>query len=53
MKVRHLVMLSLGGVIGTGLFFNTGYIFTHHFYPYGRLNIYSEEFYTRHSGELQ
>ena len=26
MKVRHLVMLSLGGVIGTGLFFNTGYI---------------------------
>ncbi|POY66044.1 amino acid permease [Pantoea sp. PSNIH3] len=26
MKARHLVMLSLGGVIGTGLFFNTGYI---------------------------
>ncbi|AIR00894.1 amino acid transporter [Pluralibacter gergoviae] len=26
MKTRHLVMLSLGGVIGTGLFFNTGYI---------------------------
>ncbi|MCF5919142.1 S-methylmethionine permease, partial [Xanthomonas perforans] len=26
MQVRHLVMLSLGGVIGTGLFFNTGYI---------------------------
>ncbi len=26
MKSRHLVMLSLGGVIGTGLFFNTGYI---------------------------
>lgn len=24
MKARHLVMLSLGGVIGTGLFFNTG-----------------------------
>ena len=24
MKTRHLVMLSLGGVIGTGLFFNTG-----------------------------
>ncbi|VXB46527.1 hypothetical protein PANT111_150007 [Pantoea brenneri] len=30
-----------------------GVLFTHHFYPYGRLNIYSEEFYTRHSGELQ
>ncbi len=26
MKTRHLIMLSLGGVIGTGLFFNTGYI---------------------------
>lgn len=26
MKPRHLIMLSLGGVIGTGLFFNTGYI---------------------------
>lgn len=26
MKTRHLVMLSLGGAIGTGLFFNTGYI---------------------------
>jgi len=26
MQPRHLVMLSLGGVIGTGLFFNTGYI---------------------------
>lgn len=26
MKSRHLIMLSLGGVIGTGLFFNTGYI---------------------------
>ena len=26
MKTRPLVMLSLGGVIGTGLFFNTGYI---------------------------
>ncbi|MZD42520.1 S-methylmethionine permease, partial [Salmonella enterica subsp. enterica serovar Typhimurium] len=26
MKAHHLVMLSLGGVIGTGLFFNTGYI---------------------------
>ena len=26
MKARHLIMLSLGGVIGTGLFFNTGYI---------------------------
>lgn len=26
MQTRHLVMLSLGGVIGTGLFFNTGYI---------------------------
>ncbi|WOZ75851.1 S-methylmethionine permease [Kosakonia sacchari] len=26
MKIRHLIMLSLGGVIGTGLFFNTGYI---------------------------
>lgn len=26
MKTRHLVMLSLGGVIGTGLFFNTSYI---------------------------
>ena len=25
MKTRHLIMLSLGGVIGTGLFFNTGY----------------------------
>ncbi|MDU4315094.1 MAG: amino acid permease, partial [Klebsiella michiganensis] len=25
-KTRHLIMLSLGGVIGTGLFFNTGYI---------------------------
>lgn len=24
MKARHLIMLSLGGVIGTGLFFNTG-----------------------------
>jgi len=24
MKTRHLVTLSLGGVIGTGLFFNTG-----------------------------
>lgn len=24
MKTRHLIMLSLGGVIGTGLFFNTG-----------------------------
>ncbi|OCG39905.1 S-methylmethionine permease [Gilliamella sp. Bif1-4] len=26
MKTRHLIMLSLGGVIGTGLFFNTGCI---------------------------
>lgn len=26
MQTRHLIMLSLGGVIGTGLFFNTGYI---------------------------
>jgi arginine/ornithine permease len=26
MKSRHLYMLSLGGVIGTGLFLNTGYI---------------------------
>ena len=26
MKTRNLIMLSLGGVIGTGLFFNTGYI---------------------------
>jgi len=26
MQPRHLIMLSLGGVIGTGLFFNTGYI---------------------------
>ncbi len=26
MKTRHLVMLLLAGVIGTGLFFNTGYI---------------------------
>lgn len=26
MQTRHLVMLALGGVIGTGLFFNTGYI---------------------------
>lgn len=26
MKTRHLVMLSLGGVIGSGLFFNSGYI---------------------------
>ncbi len=26
MKTRHLIMLSLGGVISTGLFFNTGYI---------------------------
>ncbi len=26
MKTRHLIMLSLGGVIGTGLFFNTAYI---------------------------
>ncbi|MFC7395200.1 S-methylmethionine permease [Scopulibacillus cellulosilyticus] len=25
MKVRHLVMLSLGGVIGTGLFLSSGY----------------------------
>lgn len=25
MKSRHLLMLSLGGVIGTGLFLNTGY----------------------------
>lgn len=25
MKARHLVMLSLGGVIGTGLFLSTGY----------------------------
>lgn len=24
MKARHLIMLSLGGVIGTGLFYNTG-----------------------------
>ncbi len=24
MQVRHLVMLSLGGVIGTGLFFTLG-----------------------------
>ena len=26
MKARHLIMLSLGGVIGTGLFFNTGFV---------------------------
>lgn len=26
MKNRHLITLSLGGVIGTGLFFNTGYM---------------------------
>lgn len=26
LKARHLIMLSLGGVIGTGLFFNTGYV---------------------------
>ena len=26
MKPRHLIMLSLGGVIGTGLFFNTGFV---------------------------
>jgi S-methylmethionine transporter len=25
MKARHLIMLSLGGVIGTGLFLSTGY----------------------------
>ena len=25
MKSRHLLMLSLGGVIGTGLFLNVGY----------------------------
>ena len=25
MKSRHLFMLSLGGVIGTGLFLNAGY----------------------------
>lgn len=26
MKARHLIMLSLGGVIGTGLFLNTGWV---------------------------
>lgn len=26
LKARHLIMLSLGGVIGTGLFFNTGFV---------------------------
>jgi S-methylmethionine transporter len=26
LQTRHVVMISLGGVIGTGLFFNTGYI---------------------------
>lgn len=25
MQTRHLVMLSLGGVIGTGLFLSSGY----------------------------
>jgi len=25
MKSRHLFMISLGGVIGTGLFLNSGY----------------------------
>ncbi len=25
MQARHLVMLSLGGVIGTGLFLSSGY----------------------------
>ena len=26
MKPRHLIMISLGGVIGTGLFLNTGWV---------------------------
>ena len=26
MQLRHLIMLSLGGVIGSGLFFGTGHI---------------------------
>lgn len=26
MKTRHLIFMSLGGVIGTGLFFNTAYV---------------------------
>lgn len=29
MKPRHVIMLSLGGVIGTGLFINSGYILAH------------------------
>jgi hypothetical protein len=31
------------------LFLRGSWLFAHHFYPYGRLNIYKEQFYTRHS----
>ncbi len=29
MKTRHIVMLALGGVIGTGLFLTSGYTVNH------------------------
>ncbi|MGG1631740.1 S-methylmethionine permease [Rossellomorea sp. NRS-1567] len=39
MKTRHLVMLSLGGVIGTGLFLSSGYTI-HQAGPFGTILAY-------------